>query len=113
MTLFRRQLGSPSFACATVVIEVWQDGVRVAWKHAFVEQLFLIPDGKQALESFLGRELDDGEIRQVYESILMQAQPDWKYRGDESLNDLWRSIRMQRSQGKLDGLINRVVKIQT
>ncbi|KAI7970695.1 hypothetical protein EIK77_000850 [Talaromyces pinophilus] len=97
----------------STVMEVWQNGERVVWKNVSVEQLFLIPEGKEALESWLGRELDEGEIKQVYKSILVQAQPDWNSRGNESLNDLWRSISIQRSQGKLDGLINRVVKIQT
>lgn len=65
------------------------------------------------MESWLGRELDEGEIKQVYKSILMQAQPDWKFQGDESLKDLWDSISIQRSQGKMDGLINRKVPIHT
>lgn len=112
MNFFRRQDGD-SFACATVVMEIWQDGTRLVWGHVFVEQLFLIPEGKDALESWLGGELNENEIKEVYESILKQAQPDWKSRGDESLNNLWRSISIQRSQGKLDGLINRVVKIET
>jgi hypothetical protein len=94
-------------------MEIWQDGTRLVWGHVFVEQLFLIPEGKDALESWLGRELNEDEIKEVYESILKQAQPDWKSRGDESLKDLWGSISIQRSLGKLDGLVNRVVKIQT
>ncbi|KAL3703718.1 hypothetical protein TMatcc_009407 [Talaromyces marneffei ATCC 18224] len=113
VTFFRRQGGRPSFACATVVMEVWRDGTRVAWRHVFVEQLFLIPEGKEALESWLGRELYEGEIKQVYKSILVEALPDWKFRGDESLNHLWGSISIQRSQGRMDGLINRKVPINT
>lgn len=113
MTLFRRQKGESSFACATVVREIWQHGTRVAWGHISVEQLFLISEGKEALELCLGRKLKKGEIKEVYKSILVQAQPDWQFRGDESLNDLWGSISIQRRQGKLDELINSVVKIQT
>ena len=92
MTFFRRQGGHRSFVHATVVMEIWQDGTRMAWGHVFVEQLFLIPKGKKALESWLGRKMDEDEIKQVYKSILIQAQPDWEFQDNESLSDLWGSI---------------------
>ena len=69
-------------------MEIWQGGTRLAWGHVFIKQLFFILEGKEALKSWLGRELNKGEIKQVYKSILMQAQSDQESRGDESLNDL-------------------------
>lgn len=84
---------------ATVEMKVWQCDTLVMWRHVFVEELFLIEGGKQALESLLGRALKETEMREVYESILEHV----------SLNDLWELIAVQKSKGNLDSLLNKEV----
>jgi hypothetical protein len=85
---------------ATVEMRVWENGKLVDWRRVYVEELFLIQGGMQALESLIGRGLSETEIKQVYGSILERV----------SLHDLWKLIAVQRSKGNLDSLLNKKVR---
>jgi hypothetical protein len=89
---------------ATVEIKVEQNEKLVDWRLVYVEELFLIRGGKEALEALLGRELGVREIRQVYGSILESILE------HVSLHDLWEIISVQRSKGNLDILLNKEVR---
>lgn len=85
---------------ATVEMKLRENGKLVDWRRVYVEELFLIQGGMQALESLLGRELSETEIRQVYGSILERV----------SVHDLWQFIAVQRSRGNLNSLLNKKVR---